>query len=61
MSDLLREPPIMSVAEFRKITGVATSAMSDEQIERYIAELDLAAQLFVASKKTGGTPMEQLS
>lgn len=61
MSELLREPPIMSVTEFRKITGAVTSAMTDEQVEKYIAELDLVAQLYVASKKTGGTPMEQPS
>lgn len=61
MTELLRDPPIMSVAEFRKITGSATAAMTDEQVEQYIAELDLVAQLYVASKKTGGTPMEQPS
>lgn len=58
MSNLLREPLIMSVAEFRKLTGAATAHMPDEQIEQYIAQLDFIAQLFVEGIKRKGEPMK---
>lgn len=58
MSNLLREPLIMSVMEFRKLTGAATAHMSDEQIEQYIAQLDFIAQLFVEDIKRKGEPMK---
>lgn len=59
MSDLLRDPLIMSVKEFRKLTGKDTAHLSDEDVERYISNLDFIAQMFVASKKSGGKPMSK--
>lgn len=61
MSELLRSTPIMSVAEFRKVTGTATAHMSDSEIEKHIGELDLVAQLFVVKMKKKIMPMKQNS
>lgn len=59
MSDLLRDPLIMTVKEFRKLTGKDTAHISDENIERYISQLDFMAQMFIAKKKLGGKPMSK--
>lgn len=58
MSELLQNPPIMTVGEFRNLTGNATLHMSDEEIQEHIAELDILAQLFVAKKKAEVSPMK---
>lgn len=47
MSGLMRDPLPISVSEFRKVTGKATAAFSDKQIEEFIVQLDFMAELFV--------------
>lgn len=61
MSSLLGEPLIMSVADFRKLTGAETAHLSDEQIAQVINQLDVVAQIYISSIKPGETPMEQTS
>lgn len=60
MSSTRAEPMIMTVPELRKLVGDAVKHLSDEQLEKAIADLDLNAQLFVADvKRQRSTPMDE--
>ncbi len=52
MSELLRDPLIMSVGEFRKLTGEATDRFNDEQVVRLIIQLNFIAELFIEGINT---------
>jgi hypothetical protein len=47
------QEPIISVEEFRRLTGLASESYSDEQIEELILQLDFIARLYIKSKKQG--------
>jgi len=49
----MQEESIISVEEFRRLTGFASNEYSDEQIEELIIQLDFVAQLYIKSKKQG--------
>lgn len=47
----MNEQSIISVEEFRKLTGFASEQFSDEQITELIIQLDFMAQLFIKNKE----------
>lgn len=47
----MNEQPIISIEEFRKLTGFASKSFSDEEITELIIQLDFMAQLFIKSKE----------
>lgn len=53
MSKLIRDPLIISVSEFRKLTGKMTDGYTDEEVEQYIIQLDFMAELFIKQKLGG--------
>jgi hypothetical protein len=53
MSDINRDPEIMTVKELRKLTGKATEHYTDEQLEEQIKGLDFLANLFIKKMKGG--------
>ncbi len=59
MSELLETPLIMSISEFRKITGKPTECFSDDQVAEFITQLDFMAELFVKNIRKEQPPMEQ--
>jgi len=59
MSTLLETPLIISVAEFRKLTGKATDRFSDEQVTEFITQLDFMAEMFVKTRRKGQPSMKQ--
>ena len=50
---------IITIGEFRKLTGKATEQFTDEQITELIMQLDFMAELFVKSIRKEQTPMKQ--
>lgn len=63
MSDILPPSPIMTVADFRKVTGKETECFSDKQVAEIIQQLDFMAELFIKRAKAGKEqpPMQQTS
>lgn len=57
MSQLLTDPKTetMSVCEFRKLTGSATSHLSDEQVKKAVQELALMAELYFKGASVGSS------
>lgn len=49
----MNEQPIISVEEFRKLTGFASESFSDDEITELIMRLDFMAQLYINSQKLG--------
>lgn len=45
----LADTQIMSVGDFRKLTGKATSSLSDTQVKEIIQQLDFLAELYFKS------------
>lgn len=50
MSELIRDPLIITVSEFRKMVGKEAEQYSDEQISKLIVQLDFIAELFIKGK-----------
>lgn len=49
------EQAIITIEEFRSLTGFASAELSDEQVVEVIRQLDIMAQIYIkqVSKKSG--------
>lgn len=51
----MEEPTIISINEFRKLTGFASATLSDSQVVELIRRLDTMAQIYIrhTAEKSG--------
>lgn len=59
LASVMNDQLIISIKEFRKLTGRATQQFSDEQITEFITQLDFIAELFVKRVRKDQPPMKQ--